>query len=203
LRRGEAERVGMQMDKGGESGINLVLGADLQADIARMPGASFWGPAQRSSVAQTFKDAKEIRLGNLAPERDLTFVSDTARAFLLSATARGIEGETIHFGQGAAISVRELAKLCLDVAGRTATVFSVDSRSRPEKSEVGLLLCDPRKAKKLLGWRVGAGSKSLLCQFEMTTRSGFARVFGVTVRLMSDGEPKRLEFAKRNDVAYS
>jgi NAD dependent epimerase/dehydratase len=118
-----------------------------------------YGPRQSARaviptvLAQAFKGAKEIKLGNLTPQRDLTFVTDTARAFVLAATASGIEGETIHFGQGSAISVRELAELCLEAAGRTATITSVANRSRPKKSEVGLLVSDSSKAKKLLGWR--------------------------------------------------
>jgi NAD dependent epimerase/dehydratase len=117
-----------------------------------------YGPRQSARaiiptvLAQALKGAKEIELGNLAPRRDLTFVSDTARAFLLAATASGIEGETIHFGQGSAISIQELAELCLEAAGRTATLASVEHRLRPEKSEVGLLVSDSTKAKKLLGW---------------------------------------------------
>ena len=117
-----------------------------------------YGPRQSARaviptiLTQAFKGAEQIELGNLAPRRDLTFVTDTARAFALAATASGIDGETIHFGQGSAVSVAELAELCLEAAGRTATVLSVNSRSRPQKSEVGLLLSDPTKAKKLLGW---------------------------------------------------
>jgi NAD dependent epimerase/dehydratase len=117
-----------------------------------------YGPRQSARaviptvLAQAFKGAKEIRLGNLAPQRDLTFVTDTASAFVLAATASGIEGETIHFGQGSAISIQELAELCLKAAGRTARLVSIDERSRPEKSEVGLLVSDPSKARKLLGW---------------------------------------------------
>jgi len=117
-----------------------------------------YGPRQSARaviptvLAQAFKGAKEIKLGNLTPQRDLTFVTDTARAFVLAATASGIEGETIHFGQGSTVSVRALAELCLEVAGRAATLVSVEQRYRPEKSEVGLLLSDSSKAQKLLGW---------------------------------------------------
>jgi len=117
-----------------------------------------YGPRQSARaviptvLAQAFKGATEIKLGNLTPQRDLTFVTDTARAFVLAATASGIDGETIHFGQGSAISVRELAELCLEAAGRRATLMSVEHRSRPEKSEVGLLVSDSSKAKELLGW---------------------------------------------------
>ena len=117
-----------------------------------------YGPRQSARaviptvLSQALKGRKEIELGNLTPQRDLTFVTDTARAFVLAATATGIEGETIHFGQGSAISVRELAELCLEVAGRSATLATVARRSRPEKSEVGLLISNSSKAKKLLSW---------------------------------------------------
>jgi dTDP-glucose 4,6-dehydratase len=103
-------------------------------------------------ISQALKGEKVITLGNLSPKRDLTFVSDTAQAFLLAATAPEIEGEIIHFGQGTAISVRELAQLCLNSIGSKAEINSVTERSRPEKSEVGLLLCNPQKANRLLKW---------------------------------------------------
>jgi len=104
-------------------------------------------------LAQTLSGADEIELGSLFPKRDLTFVSDTARAFLLAATVKNIEGETIHFGQGAAVTVEELAALCLNVTGSHAKIVSAEHRHRPEKSEVELLLCNPAKAQKLLAWQ--------------------------------------------------
>lgn len=117
-----------------------------------------YGPRQSARAViptvliQAMTGAQEIRLGNLEPKRDLTFVEDTVRAFVLAATAEGIEGETIHFGQGQAISIGELAQRCLDMMNSRARIVSVTERHRPGKSEVGLLLCDPSKAKKLLGW---------------------------------------------------
>lgn len=117
-----------------------------------------YGPRQSARaiiptiLAQAIAGAKEIRLGNLSPRRDLTFVEDTAKAFLLAAEAPDIEGETIHFGQGEAVSVEELAHKCLEVVGSNARVVSMPERQRPDKSEVGLLLCDASKAKRLLGW---------------------------------------------------
>jgi nucleoside-diphosphate-sugar epimerase len=104
-------------------------------------------------LTQALSGANEIKIGNASPKRDLTFVSDTARAFLLAAVAKNIEGQTIHFGQESAMSMGELTKLCLRVVGSSAKVTLVSSRIRPEQSEVGLLLCDAAKAKKLLGWQ--------------------------------------------------
>ncbi len=117
-----------------------------------------YGPRQSARavipaiLAQALSGAEEIRLGSLSPKRDLTFVEDTARAFMLAAEKPGIEGETIHFGQGMAYSVMDIAERCLKVVGSKARIVSVELRRRPEKSEVGLLLCDASKAKRLLGW---------------------------------------------------
>ncbi|MCX6891218.1 MAG: GDP-mannose 4,6-dehydratase [Verrucomicrobia bacterium] len=117
-----------------------------------------YGPRQSARaviptvLTQALNGASEICLGNLDPKRDLTFVEDTARAFLLAAETPGIEGEVIHFGQGEAVTVGELAQKCLDAVSSKARITSVSERQRPEKSEVGLLLCDPAKARRVLNW---------------------------------------------------
>jgi len=117
-----------------------------------------YGPRQSARaviptvLTQALNGADKIELGNLGTKRDLTFVEDTARAFLLAATTKGIEGQTVHFGQGSAVSVGALAKRCLKTVSSKAKLISVKHRLRPEKSEVGLLLCDATKAKELLGW---------------------------------------------------
>jgi NAD dependent epimerase/dehydratase len=103
-------------------------------------------------LAQALSGADEVRLGSLDPQRDMTYVEDTARAFVLAAGAAGIEGETIHFGSGRAWTVGEIAGKCLAAAGSRARLVGDPARVRPEKSEVGCLLCDPGKAHRLLGW---------------------------------------------------
>ena len=86
-------------------------------------------------LSQALSGAETIRLGNLDPKRDLTFVEDTARAFLLAAETPGIEGQTIHFGQGQAVTIGELAQRCLNVVGSKARLVSVSERQRPEKAK--------------------------------------------------------------------
>jgi NAD dependent epimerase/dehydratase len=117
-----------------------------------------YGPRQSARaiipavLSQALAGAMEIHLGNLEPRRDLTFVEDTVRAFVLAGTAPGIEGQVIHFGQGEAVSIGDLARRCLQMASSQARIVSTTERARPEKSEVGLLLCDPAQAKRKLGW---------------------------------------------------
>ena len=118
-----------------------------------------YGPGQSARaviptvLSQALSGATEITLGALSPRRDLTYVADTARAFVLALSAPGIEGQAIHFGQGWAISIAELAQRCLDVVGSPAHIFSAAERLRPEKSEVQLLLCNPALARQALGWQ--------------------------------------------------
>lgn len=122
-----------------------------------------YGPRQSARaliptvMCQALSGLSEISLGNLEPKRDLTFVVDTARAFALAAEVPGIEGEVIHFGQGNAISVGDLAQKCLEVVGSRARLVSDAARKRPEDSEVHLLLCDPSKARRLLAWEPQTG----------------------------------------------
>jgi NAD dependent epimerase/dehydratase len=118
-----------------------------------------YGPRQSARaiiptvLSQAMSGAPEVRLGNLEPRRDLTFVDDTAAAFVRAGTAPGIEGQVIHFGQGEAHSVAEIAQRCLDAVGSRARIVCDAERRRPEKSEVGLLLCDATQARQKLGWK--------------------------------------------------
>lgn len=103
-------------------------------------------------LLQLLAGRREIRLGSLAPRRDLTFVEDTVDGFLRVAEAEGVEGDVIQLGTGRAVSIGELVKLACQILGKEACVVEDEDRVRPERSEVMVLLSDPSKAKRLLGW---------------------------------------------------
>ena len=117
-----------------------------------------YGPRQSARavlptiLTQILSGRKTISLGSLTPQRDLTFVTDTARVFLAALGQKGIEGDVIHFGQGSAVSVEELAEVCFRVLKKRGRIVSVGGRIRPDKSEVNLLLCDATKVREKLGW---------------------------------------------------
>lgn len=118
-----------------------------------------YGPRQSARailptiISQVLGGKNPIRLGSLTPQRDLTFVTDTVDGFIRASQTAGIEGEVIHIGQGQAVSMKELAETVFAVLGKTVEIQTDDARVRPEKSEVGLLLCQPEKARRLLGWK--------------------------------------------------
>ncbi len=121
----------------------------------------------------------EVRLGNLDPRRDLTFVKDTVAGFLAAATADAVLGETINLGTGRAVSVRDLAKTLIDLVKPTARLVEDAARKRPERSEVGVLLASYDKARALLGWEPSTSLEEGLAltvrYFESTPPTGFRR----------------------------
>lgn len=108
-------------------------------------------------IGQMLAGKERIRLGSLAPRRDLNYVSNTVDAYVLAAAAEGISGETINFGSNRDVSIGELFSIIRDLTGSAAEPEIDPARVRPEKSEVGLLLADNSKANRLLGWQPEVG----------------------------------------------
>jgi len=94
----------------------------------------------------------KIKLGNLTPKRDFTFVEDTVKGFIKIAESDNSIGETINIGYGETISIGELVKAVEEILGKKLIIESEESKNRPDESEVKLLLCDNSKAKKLINW---------------------------------------------------
>jgi NAD dependent epimerase/dehydratase len=93
-----------------------------------------------------------IRLGALAPRRDLTYVEDTVAGFVAAACAERSVGRTVQLGANADISVGELVGTIGELLGRELRVEVDDERIRPDGSEVARLVSGPFLARELLGW---------------------------------------------------
>ena len=95
---------------------------------------------------------KEVRLGSLDPERDMTFVTDTVAGFMAAALAPNVEGMTINLGTGATHSVGWFAKRILALMELDMPIVQEEQRMRPKLSEVMKLVSDNSLAQKALGW---------------------------------------------------
>jgi dTDP-glucose 4,6-dehydratase len=94
-----------------------------------------------------------VRLGNLAPKRDLTFVSDTVEGFLCAAVASDAAlGKTVNLGTGIDISIGDLAQKIVGLTGKSVSIVADEQRVRRSGSEVERLLADNRLAQQLIGW---------------------------------------------------
>lgn len=102
-------------------------------------------------IAQAFKGAV-LKLGNLDPVRDLTFVTDTARGFLAAARSARVKGETVNLGVGSGVSVRDLVERIGKLVGRSLDVQQDNERIRPDGSEVVRLISNNEKARSLMEW---------------------------------------------------
>lgn len=118
-----------------------------------------YGPRQSARaviptiVAQVTAGVSPIRLGNLTPTRDLTFVTDTARGFLEVFRAPGLVGEVTNVGMNEETSVEQLVRLVARQVGRDVEVAADPERVRPDASEVTRLRCDNTKVLTRTAWR--------------------------------------------------
>lgn len=94
----------------------------------------------------------EIKLGSLSPVRDMVFVKDTARGFLLAGMEEKSIGEVISVGTGVGATIGEIAEMVLKILDSDKKIVEDVQRIRPEKSEVFKLICDNTKAKEILNW---------------------------------------------------
>lgn len=103
-------------------------------------------------ITQALNGKESVSLGSLSPVRDLTYVEDTVQGFTAAAKSDNSVGQVINVGRGEGICVGDLAKLILKLCNSSASIVFDEQRERPEKSEVFKLICDNKRAKKVLKW---------------------------------------------------
>lgn len=117
-----------------------------------------YGPRQSARaiiptvITQIAAGKSELKLGNLSPTRDFTYVTDTVRGF--AAAIHGVTdiGEVTNLGAGFEISIAETVNVIADVMGAKVAISVDEERLRPDKSEVDRLWSDNTKARERLGW---------------------------------------------------
>ncbi|MBF0619625.1 MAG: SDR family NAD(P)-dependent oxidoreductase [Candidatus Omnitrophica bacterium] len=118
-----------------------------------------YGPRQSARavipniIAQIAGGTKELRLGNLSPTRDFTFVKDSAAGFLAVAEARGLYGEPVNLGTGTEISIRDLVGFIARLMNVKVRVVEDKARLRRKGSEVERLVCDNARVLAHTSWR--------------------------------------------------
>ncbi len=136
--------------------ISYFKSFDLPVKIVRP--FNTYGPRQSARaiiptvISQILAGQHQLKLGNLTPTRDLTFVKDTANGFYEIAQANGLFGEIINIGMSEEISVGHLVQMIADLIGTQVEIVSDEQRIRPDKSEVERLFCDNGKIKANTAW---------------------------------------------------
>jgi NAD dependent epimerase/dehydratase len=143
------------------------IGADKMAEsywrsfgtqVVTLRPFNTYGPRQSARafiptvISQALTAQPEIRMGALDPERDMTFVADTASGFILAALVDDVAGETINLGTGHTASIGTIAGRILSLMQCDKPLVHEEARMRPKLSEVMRLVSDNSKAKRLMGW---------------------------------------------------
>ena len=130
---------------------------DLPVKIVRP--FNTYGPRQSARaviptiIMQGLNGSKDLKLGNLEPTRDLTFVKDTCNAFLEIYRSEGFLGEVTNVGMNSEVSIGELVKEIMKIMAVDLPVVSEEKRIRPENSEVERLVCNNEKLLNGSSWK--------------------------------------------------
>lgn len=137
--------------------ISYFKSFDLPVKIVRP--FNTYGPRQSARaiiptvISQILNGQTSLKLGNLSPTRDLTFVKDTANGFFQIAQANGLFGEITNIGMNEEITIGNLVQLIADLIGTKVEILSDEQRIRPDKSEVERLFCDNKKIISSTDWK--------------------------------------------------
>jgi len=138
--------------------------------VATLRPFNTFGPRQSaravipSILAQLLAGARELRLGDVSPVRDMNFVGNTVDGYVRLAECDAALGKVVNVGTGRGVSIGEIAELAMQVVGRRTPIVTDSQRIRPAGSEVRLLLCNYSRAQELLGWQPGVGLEAGLEQ---------------------------------------
>ncbi len=117
-----------------------------------------YGPRQSARaiiptiISQIASGKKQIRLGDLTPKRDLSYVEDICRGFIDLAECERAIGETVNIGSNFEIAIGDVVDNIKEIMNSDVQVITDKTRLRPEKSEVFRLWCDNDKIRELTGF---------------------------------------------------
>ena len=120
---------------------------------------NIYGPRQSSRavipsiIIQALNDKKEIKLGNIKPSRDFTYVSDACCAFLDILKIKNFFGNTLNVGSNNEYTIEYIAKKVLAKLNSKANIKKEIQRTRSPNSEVVRLVCDNSKILKNTQWK--------------------------------------------------
>jgi NAD dependent epimerase/dehydratase len=117
-----------------------------------------YGPRQSARaiiptiISQLLNGAREIKLGDLSPKRDLLFVKDTISGFLKIAQCDSLIGHEVNIATESEVSIGDLANILINKINPKAKIISDPIRLRPKNSEVYRLFGSNKKLKSFTDW---------------------------------------------------
>ena len=104
---------------------------------------------------------KDLHLGNIDAKRDWGFAGDYVKAMHLM--LQQDTPDTFVVATGRTTTVRDMCKIAFDHVGLNYEDYVVIDPEFYRPAEVDLLLGDPSKAKRVLGWEAETSLEELIC----------------------------------------
>lgn len=136
--------------------LSFFYSFNLPVTIARP--FNTYGPRQSaraiipSIITQILKGEKNIKVGDLTPTRDFTYVKDTCKGLLAIAESNETIGKEINISSNYEISMQEILQILKDILHSNVTFIQDKQRLRPETSEVFRLWGDNTLLKSLTNY---------------------------------------------------
>jgi len=114
-----------------------------------------YGPRQSARaiiptiIIQIASGIKTIKLGDLSPTRDFSFVKDTCNGFLAIAESKKTIGKEINISSNSEISIKKTLEIIAKIMHSNVNFVTDEKRIRPKNSEVFRLVGDNSLLKKL------------------------------------------------------
>ena len=123
-----------------------------------------------------------LKLGNLSPTRDFTYVKDTVKALTQAIKNKNkIVGQVFNIGNNFEISIKDILKIFKEDFGYDFTVKIDKQRVRKKGTEVERLYASSSKFKKIINWSPDYSGKN-----------GFKK-----------GLSETINWFKKNDVSFN
>jgi NAD dependent epimerase/dehydratase len=135
-----------------------------------------YGPRQSaravipSIISQLISGKEKIKLGDITPRRDFTYILDTVQGFIELAKTEMAIGKTINIATNSEYSIKEITDILISEINPKAEIITESSRLRPKNSEVYRLFGDNSLIKQLTSWQpkfdIKEGIKKTIKWFE-------------------------------------
>ncbi|MGD2087756.1 MAG: NAD-dependent 4,6-dehydratase LegB [Candidatus Aminicenantes bacterium] len=104
-------------------------------------------------INQVINCKRAVKLGNMHPTRDFTFVNDTVNGFLEIALSNQLFGKTTNIGMNSEISIAGLVERLGRLMEVEINIKTDNQRIRPRMSEVERLRCDNSRLLEYTNWK--------------------------------------------------
>jgi NAD dependent epimerase/dehydratase len=147
----------------GADQLALSFYRSFQTPVGIIRPFNTYGPRQSnravipSIITQLLNGVKQIKLGQLHPTRDFSYVKDTVDGFIAALNSKMFVGDVFNLGSNFEISILDTVNIISKIMNVNVEILNDSERIRPDLSEVERLFSNNSKAINQLNWSPNFG----------------------------------------------